>query len=329
MDPSARMSSMPAVLTSRPSNAASLATPLLHAASTGASMLQRRTSLSLQGGSPTAAGNKHADVYLTELLSYSLDRLRKVRARPWGPAAAQAALHGKRTALQAAMARLPRQRRTICGAPTLLPTPTFPTRFLNQEPELLAEERHQLERALQASALSHYRALIDGAGCLQAVRDALEEALLRLEALQEVGVFSRGAGSVLSWEPLAPAHAFCACDRASLPGARAASRISGRGCGACWPRGGGAPRLAQAARRAHSIATRPRRPPADLHPRSGGRKTRHNVVFRRTPPSWVAPARRSQRTPRACWRSARPTSSCWVRRCPRAFAVGVKAGNSV
>ena len=43
-----------------------------------------------------------------------------------------------------------------------------------------------MERALQASALTHYRALIDGAGCLQAVRGSLAEALSRLEALQEV-----------------------------------------------------------------------------------------------------------------------------------------------
>ena len=70
---------MPSVLTGRPSNAASLGMPLLHAASAGSSMLQRRSSLGLQSGSPTAGGSKHADVYLTELLSYSLDRLRKVR----------------------------------------------------------------------------------------------------------------------------------------------------------------------------------------------------------------------------------------------------------
>jgi len=121
-------------------------------------MLQRRSSMALPGGgsSPTAAavaaaGNKHADVYLTELLSYSLDRLRK-------------------------------------------------------EPELLAEERQQLERAMQASALTHYRAFIDGAACLGAVRDALSEALARLGRLQEdaprlgaaCGAFSRDAAGALA-----------------------------------------------------------------------------------------------------------------------------------
>ncbi|KIZ04110.1 Conserved oligomeric Golgi complex subunit 8 [Monoraphidium neglectum] len=142
------MSGMPPVITGRPSIGTA---PLLHAGSAGGPQLQRRGSLALQGGSPTAAAGKHADVYLTELLSYSLDRLRK-------------------------------------------------------EPELLAEERHQLERALQASALTHYRALIDGAECLGSVRDALADALARLEALQEDApklsatceAFSRDAAAVLA-----------------------------------------------------------------------------------------------------------------------------------
>lgn len=145
-----RTTSMGPVLTGRPSLGGA---PLVHATSGGASLLQRRGSLGLQGGSPTAtAAGKHADVYLTELLSYSLDRLRK-------------------------------------------------------EPELLAEERLQLERALQASALSHYPSLIDGAECLGSVRDALEGALARLEALQEQDApklgaaceaFSRDAAGVLA-----------------------------------------------------------------------------------------------------------------------------------
>ncbi|KAI8472488.1 MAG: Dor1-like family-domain-containing protein [Monoraphidium minutum] len=151
MDPNARLGSMPsAVLTGRGSGSGAPG-PLLQAASGGAALLQRRSSLGLQSGSPTAAAGKHADVYLTELLSYSLDRLRK-------------------------------------------------------EPELLAEERRQLERALQGSALAHYPALIDGAGCLASVRDSLAEALARLEALQEDApklgstceAFSKDAADVLA-----------------------------------------------------------------------------------------------------------------------------------
>jgi hypothetical protein len=57
----------------------------------------------------------------------------------------------------------------------------------------LAEERQQLERALQGSALTHYRAFIDGAECLGAVRGALGEALARLEAMQEVRPARPGA----------------------------------------------------------------------------------------------------------------------------------------
>jgi hypothetical protein len=75
MEQGGRMSGMPPVITGRPSIGTA---PLLHAGSAGGPQLQRRGSLALQGGSPTAAAGKHADVYLTELLSYSLDRLRKV-----------------------------------------------------------------------------------------------------------------------------------------------------------------------------------------------------------------------------------------------------------
>jgi hypothetical protein len=96
--PDFRTLSMPAALHLPPSaRQGSLApgAPLAHAATASAAALQRRGSVGLGGGSPTAAAAaagaaKHADVYLTELLSYSLGRLRKVRApaAPWAGAPA-------------------------------------------------------------------------------------------------------------------------------------------------------------------------------------------------------------------------------------------------
>jgi hypothetical protein len=200
---------------SMPAGGAPPPPPLHHAATAGAAMLQRRGSVGL-GGSPTAAGAaKHADVYLTELLSYSLDRLRKVRALPparaagcRGRATPRAAVH-RPTFQCPARGSLPRDcssMRQARAAPAACPTPTTPLGAPRQEPELLAEERHQLERALQASALAHYRAFIDGAECLGAVRGALAEALARLEAMQRAlpklsatcESFSKDAAGVLA-----------------------------------------------------------------------------------------------------------------------------------
>eukprot|EP00882_Tetradesmus_deserticola_P004259 GHRQ01004499.1.p1 GENE.GHRQ01004499.1~~GHRQ01004499.1.p1 ORF type:complete len:562 (+),score=212.75 GHRQ01004499.1:522-2207(+) len=76
------------------------------------------------------ANNKQADAYITELLSYSLDRLRK-------------------------------------------------------EPELLLEERQQVERSMQSSALGHYHAFIDSANCLSVVQRQLSNACEGLAGLSQ------------------------------------------------------------------------------------------------------------------------------------------------
>eukprot|EP00878_Enallax_costatus_P022940 GHUV01024379.1.p1 GENE.GHUV01024379.1~~GHUV01024379.1.p1 ORF type:complete len:532 (+),score=134.01 GHUV01024379.1:237-1832(+) len=52
-----------------------------------------------------------------------------------------------------------------------------------QEPELLLEERQQVERSIQTSALSHYHAFIDSANCLSVVREQLSKACEGLEIL--------------------------------------------------------------------------------------------------------------------------------------------------
>jgi len=96
-------------------------------------------------------GDRQADAYLSELLSYSLERLRK-------------------------------------------------------EPEVLAEERARVARGLTAAAVSHHRAFLDAAACLETVRadlDAIAGSLGRL--VGEVPAlaaacdgFSRGAGAALA-----------------------------------------------------------------------------------------------------------------------------------
>lgn len=81
--------------------------------------------------SSSSSSNKQADMYISELLSYSLDRMRK-------------------------------------------------------EPELLAEERQQVERNMQSTALSHYHAFIDSANCLLVVQQQLSKACEGLDELSKV-----------------------------------------------------------------------------------------------------------------------------------------------
>ncbi len=74
-----------------------------------------------------------------------------------------------------------------------------------QEPELLAEEQAHVERSIQANAVSHYRAFIASADCVQSVQQQLAAACGRLDALlddlpQLVAAcerFSRDAASVM------------------------------------------------------------------------------------------------------------------------------------
>lgn len=54
-----------------------------------------------------------------------------------------------------------------------------------QEPELLLEERQQVERSMQSSALSHYHAFIDSANCLSVVQQQLGKACDGLESLSK------------------------------------------------------------------------------------------------------------------------------------------------
>jgi hypothetical protein len=222
---------------------------LSHAASAGAAvLLQRRGSVGPPTGSPTAAaGSKHADVYLTELLSYSLDRLRKVGRRDgegtWGSEARDE--HASRPVCTACAPFGAAALRPPPGLPfaclPIEPTahaqrPPFPPKPNPQEPELLAEERRQLERAQQSSALAHYTAFVDAAGGLEAVAGALKAALARLEALQEVGgcyfraAFSAAGESgcsqltlfncdrtAYSWHPARPLHHLCNCSSRKQP----------------------------------------------------------------------------------------------------------------
>lgn len=55
-----------------------------------------------------------------------------------------------------------------------------------QEPELLAEERQQVERNMQSTALSHYHAFIDSANCLSVVQQQLSRACEGLDELSKV-----------------------------------------------------------------------------------------------------------------------------------------------
>jgi hypothetical protein len=54
-----------------------------------------------------------------------------------------------------------------------------------QEPELLLEERQQVERSMQSSALSHYHAFIDSANCLSVVQQQLGNACEGLGSLSQ------------------------------------------------------------------------------------------------------------------------------------------------
>jgi hypothetical protein len=55
-----------------------------------------------------------------------------------------------------------------------------------QEPELLAEERQQVERNMQSTALSHYHAFIDSADCMSVVQQQLGKACEGLDELSKV-----------------------------------------------------------------------------------------------------------------------------------------------
>lgn len=52
-----------------------------------------------------------------------------------------------------------------------------------QEPYLLLEERQQVERSTQSSALSHYHAFIDSANCLSVVKQQLNSVCNGLDNL--------------------------------------------------------------------------------------------------------------------------------------------------
>jgi hypothetical protein len=75
-----------------------------------------------------------------------------------------------------------------------------------QEPELLAEERQQVERNMQSSALSHYHAFIDSANCMSVVQQQLARACDGLDELsREVPdlatsfeAFSKDAAAVMA-----------------------------------------------------------------------------------------------------------------------------------
>lgn len=129
-------------------------------AASGSVLLARGQSSALSRLSSVAPGatagdpngnNKQADMYITELLSYSLDRLRK-------------------------------------------------------EPELLLEERQQVERSMQSSALSHYHAFIDSANCLSVVQQQLGSACEGLGSLSQsvpelagaFEAFSKDAATVMA-----------------------------------------------------------------------------------------------------------------------------------
>eukprot|EP00195_Chlamydomonas_chlamydogama_P007836 CAMPEP_0202892148 /NCGR_PEP_ID=MMETSP1392-20130828/1949_1 /ASSEMBLY_ACC=CAM_ASM_000868 /TAXON_ID=225041 /ORGANISM="Chlamydomonas chlamydogama, Strain SAG 11-48b" /LENGTH=607 /DNA_ID=CAMNT_0049576031 /DNA_START=154 /DNA_END=1977 /DNA_ORIENTATION=+ len=84
----------------------------------------RRASMKPMSGS----SNRHADAYLSELLSYSLERLRK-------------------------------------------------------EPELLREEKDQIERNIQSTSVSNYRAFIETANCLNTINQELGHVCGHLDLL--------------------------------------------------------------------------------------------------------------------------------------------------
>lgn len=75
-----------------------------------------------------------------------------------------------------------------------------------QEPELLAEERHQVERNMQSTALSHYHAFIDSADCMSVVQQQLSKACEGLDELSKVvpdlatsfEAFSKDAAAVMA-----------------------------------------------------------------------------------------------------------------------------------
>lgn len=75
-----------------------------------------------------------------------------------------------------------------------------------QEPELLLEERQQVERSMQSSALSHYHAFIDSANCLSVVQQQLGSACEGLGSLSQsvpelagaFEAFSKDAATVMA-----------------------------------------------------------------------------------------------------------------------------------
>lgn len=75
-----------------------------------------------------------------------------------------------------------------------------------QEPELLAEERQQVERNMQSSALSHYHAFIDSADCMSVMQQQLSKACEGLDELSKVvpdlatsfEAFSKDAAAVMA-----------------------------------------------------------------------------------------------------------------------------------
>jgi hypothetical protein len=198
-----------------------------------------RTSGSL-GSTPRAAHHdansasaKQADLYISELLSFSLERLRKVRGLRVG-ARDRAPLRAAPRSPRGAAAC--RDRRSLLSA-----SPH------TQEPELLAEERQHVARSMQSAALSHYHAFIGSAQCLGVVEAQLGRVCEGLEGLSAVvpdmagalDGFSRDAAAVMaqraSNKQLLSASGGCwsRCLQGRLGGttaARAAPRARARDC---------------------------------------------------------------------------------------------------
>ncbi|EFJ52509.1 component of oligomeric golgi complex 8 [Volvox carteri f. nagariensis] len=96
-------------------------------------------------------------MYMSELLSYSLERLRKVKS-------------------------LERLRHQASPSHTAVHE-GFTSSVLVQEPEVLKAEKEQLERNLQTTAVSQYTAFLDAANCLTSVSNELSAVCEHLDSL--------------------------------------------------------------------------------------------------------------------------------------------------